>query len=272
MTRVRRKLGTALLVLGVLALGYGAAVYFWKDPVTGLYTSWKQHQLADQLEESFAAFQAEEGLETEPAASTVESATTSQSPPTETTGSFTSDTATEAEAMAAATRTAAEHYLEKIKPGQPLGRIIIPKLGIDPVFVNGTTGGDLRRGPGRYPETRIPGLGELTAIAGHRTTFGAPFRHIDDLHQGNEIVLELPYGTFTYRVTGHEIVDDEDWSVIDPREYDTLVLSACHPLYSAEQRWIVYARLVKVKLPDGESYNEPPARNEVAAGDLSRAD
>jgi sortase A len=267
--RVRRKLGTALIVLGVLALGYGAAVYFWKDPVTGLYMSWKQHQLDGQLEEAFAEYRAEEDIAVEPAASTVEPASTdTETPvnggtPTETTGSFTADTGTQAEAMAEETRVAAERFLKKIKPGQALGRIIIPKLDIDPVFVNGTTSADLRKGPGRYPETQVPGLGELTAIAGHRTTFGAPFRHIDDLVKGNEIVLVLPYGTFTYRVTGHEIVDDEDWSVIDPRGYDTLVLSACHPLYSAEQRWIVYAKLVKVRLPDGESYREPEV---VASG------
>lgn len=269
MPRVRRRLGTALIVLGVLALCYGAAVYFWKDPVTGLYTSWKQHQLDGQLEEEFAAYRAEENITPEPAAATIgpattgESAPTNGSAPTETTGSFTSDTASQAEVLAEKTRAAAERFLGKIKPGQPIGRIIIPKLDIDPVVVNGTTSADLREGPGRYPETKVPGLGELTAIAGHRTTFGAPFRHIDSLVKGNEIVLRLPYGTFTYRVTGHEIVDDEDWSVIDPRGYDTLVLSACHPLYSADQRWIVYAKLVKVRLPDGESYREPEL---VAAG------
>jgi sortase A len=267
--RVRRKLGTALIVLGVVALGYGAAVYFWKDPVTGLYTSWKQHQLDGQLEESFAEYRAEEHIEVEAVASTVDAATTGGTAPadggtqTDTTRSFTADTASQAEVMAEETEAAAETFLMKIKPGQPLGRIIIPKLDQDLVFVNGTTSGDLKRGPGRYPETSVPGLGQLTAIAGHRTTFGAPFRNIDDLTSGNEIVLELPYGTFTYRVVEHEIVDDEDWSVIDPRGYDTLVLSACHPLYSAEQRWIVYAKLVKVRLPDGESYREPEV---VASG------
>ena len=136
-----------------------------------------------------------------------------------------------------------------------MGRLIVPRLEIDPVFVNGTRwGADLSRGPGRYPETSLPGLGTLTAIAGHRTTFGAPFRHIDRLKAGDEVVLELAYGTFRYRVVGHEIVDDEDWSVIEPRPYETLVLSACHPLYSASQRWIVYARLDRVELPDGSVY------------------
>lgn len=255
--RILRRLGTALIVLGVLALGYGASVYFWKDPVTALYTSWQQGKLDGQLEEAFAAYQAQDALAPEAAAPADGATPATVGAPTAATGSFASDSAAQAGVMAAKTRAAAERFFAKLKPGQALGRIIIPKLDIDPVFVNGTTSGDLRKGPGRYPETSVPGLGELTAIAGHRTTFGAPFRYIDKLVKGNEIVLQLPYGTFTYRVEGHKIVDDEDWSVIEPRGYDALMLSACQPLYSATQRWIVYAKLVKVRLPGGESYREP---------------
>jgi sortase A len=92
------------------------------------------------------------------------------------------------------------------------------------------------------------------AIAGHRTTFGAPFRDIDDLRRGDPITVELPYATFRYRVFEHEIVDSDDWSIIRDRGFDTLVLSACHPLYSAEQRWIVYARLVQVDPAGGTPY------------------
>lgn len=262
--RILRRLGTALIVLGVLALGYGASVYFWKDPVTALYTSWQQRQLDGQLDEAFAAYQAQDAVEPEAAAPTDGATPTNvSSAPTAATGSFASDTAAQAEVMAAQTSAAAKRFLAKMKPGQALGRITIPKLDINPVFVNGTTSADLRKGPGRYPQTTVPGLGQVTAIAGHRTTFGAPFRYIDKLVKGNEIVLQLPYGTFTYRVVEHEIVDDEDWSVIEPRGYDTLVLSACHPLYSAKQRWIVYAKLMTVRLPDGESYREPEV---VASG------
>jgi sortase A len=84
----------------------------------------------------------------------------------------------------------------------------------------------------------------VVAIAGHRTTFGAPFRHIDELRAGDTITLSTVYGRFSYRVFAHEIVAKDDWSIIRPRRSETLVLSACHPLYSARQRWIVYARLV----------------------------
>jgi sortase A len=149
----------------------------------------------------------------------------------------------------------ARRFRAGLELGQPLGRIEIQKLGLDAVFVHGTRwGADLSRGPGHYDTTSLPGLGKVTAIAGHRTTFGAPFRHIDRLEAGDLITLEMPYGTFVYRVFMHEIVDDEDWSIVRPRGFDTLVLSACHPLFSASQRWIVYARLVGVKTPAGDSY------------------
>ena len=92
------------------------------------------------------------------------------------------------------------------------------------------------------------------AIAGHRTTFGAPFRHIDDLRRGDPITVALPYATFHYRVFAHEIVQSDDWSIIRDRGFDTLVLSACHPLYSAEKRWVVYARLVQVDPAGGTPY------------------
>ena len=64
----------------------------------------------------------------------------------------------------------------------------------------------------------------------------------------------MPYATFRYRVFQHEIVDSDDWSVIRNRGFDTIMLSACHPLYSADQRWIVYGRLVEVRPRAGEAY------------------
>jgi sortase A len=241
MRRFRGRLGTALIVLGLAALAYGAAVYFWRDPVTDLYARYRQHQLAGQLDKEFAQWQAQ----------TAE--------PTSNDGDGT-PTADEAEV-----HLAAERFAKGVEPGQALGRIVIPKIGIDPVFVNGTDwGSDLSKGPGRYEQTSLPGLGKVTAIAGHRTTFGAPFRRIDDLTPGDKVMLELPYGTFTYRVVEHEIVPNDDWSILEPRSYDTLVLSACHPLYSASERWIVYARLTEVELPNGQLF-QPPAQA-VAAG------
>lgn len=144
---------------------------------------------------------------------------------------------------------AAHSFANQTKPGQPLGRIVIRRIHINQIFINGTSTSDLTAGPGRYSNTSFPGLGKVTAIAGHRTTFGAPFRHIDELASGNLIVLEMPYGTFTYRIFAHEIVRNTDWSIIRKRGFDTLVLSACHPLYSASHRWVVFARLASVAAP-----------------------
>jgi sortase A len=157
--------------------------------------------------------------------------------------------------------------MKGVDRGDALGRIVIPKIGIHPVFVNGTRwGADLSRGPGQYERTQIPGLGSVTAIAGHRTTFGAPFRHIDELEKGDTIRLEMPYGTFKYRVVEHEIVKSDDWSILDDRGYDMLVLSACHPLYSSSKRWIVYARLSEYDAPGGASYRPSESVEREAVG------
>jgi sortase A len=132
-------------------------------------------------------------------------------------------------------------------PGSPVGAIHIPRIGADFVVVAGTGVEELEKGPGIYSETRFPGRGGTTAIAGHRTTFLAPFRHIDALRRGDRIVLDMPYAHFVYTVTGHRIVAPTDVSAaVDDVGYSRLVLSACTPLFSAAQRILVYARLTSV--------------------------
>ena len=107
--------------------------------------------------------------------------------------------------------------------------------------MNGTDTATLQKGPGHYPQTPLPGpWARPRAIAGHRTTYLAPFRHINEIEDGDEIRIELPYAAFTYVVQKHEIVDPSDVEIVNPVGYDALVLTACHPLYSAAQR---YARL-----------------------------
>jgi sortase A len=134
---------------------------------------------------------------------------------------------------------------ERAETGRPIGRIKIPKIGANYVVVQGTDLGTLRKGPGHYPGTRFPGQSGTVAIAGHRTTYGAPFRSIDSLGKGNHIVLEMPYGTFTYKVEKTQIVNPDDtWITKRVPGAPRLVLSACHPLYSASQRIIAFARLV----------------------------
>jgi sortase A len=149
----------------------------------------------------------------------------------------------------------ARRFLRGLEQGQAFGRIHIPRIGVESIVVHGTRwGADLSRGPGHYERTTVPGLGKTVGIAGHRTTFGAPFRKIDKIKAGDEITLEMPYATFRYRVFQHEIVDEKDWSVIRNRGFDTLMLSACHPLYGSSERWIVYAKLVAVQPREGEAY------------------
>jgi sortase A len=218
-------------VLGLLVLAYAAAVLFWRDPVTDLYNRYQQNRLESALEREFDAWDAGADEE-EPAAER---------------GSLASSRA--------ATARDARRFSRSLELGQAFGRIEIPGIGVEAVVVHGTRwGADLSRGPGHYEKTEVPGLGKTVGIAGHRTTFGAPFRHIDDIEAGDRITLEMPYATFRYRVSEHEIVDADDWSVIRDRGFDTLMLSACHPLYGASERWIVYARLVEVTPRQGEAY------------------
>jgi sortase A len=86
-------------------------------------------------------------------------------------------------------------------------------------------------------------MGGVVAVAGHRTTYLHPFRHIDDLRPGDNIYLKMTYGTFRYTVFAHRVVGSNDWTILRHRAFEKLVLSACHPLYSATHRWVVFARL-----------------------------
>ena len=129
--------------------------------------------------------------------------------------------------------------------GDSIARIEIPAIGVSEYVIEGTDTGDLRKGPGHYPDTPLPGGRGTSAIAGHRTTYGAPFRNIDDLKPGQVIRVDMPDGRFVYRVERVKIVDDQDLSVLEPVGYKRLMLSACHPLYSAAERVIVFARQVR---------------------------
>jgi sortase A len=133
--------------------------------------------------------------------------------------------------------------------GDAIARLEIPAIDLTDYVVEGTDVASLRKGPGHYPETPLPGGRGTTAIAGHRTTYGAPFRHIDELDRGDRIVVDMPDGRIVYRVEQTKIVDDQDLSVLEPVGYRRLMLSACHPLYSAAQRIIVFARQVRRERP-----------------------
>jgi sortase A len=134
----------------------------------------------------------------------------------------------------------------QVSTGDAIGHISIPHIGASYDVVQGTDEGSLEKGPGHYPATAFPGLDQTVAIAGHRTTYLAPFRHLDALRPGDRIVLKMPYAVFTYAVQYHRIVLPTALWVTHNVGYERLVLSACNPLYSAAQRIIIFARLKSV--------------------------
>ena len=113
-------------------------------------------------------------------------------------------------------------------------------------MVQGTDTSSLQKGPGHYRNTSLPGQPGTVAIAGHRTTYLAPFRHIDQIENGDEIRIEMPYAAFTYTVQRHEIVDPSDVGILKPVGYDAAGLTACHPPYSASHRYALFAKLSRV--------------------------
>ncbi|HEX3830582.1 MAG TPA: class E sortase [Solirubrobacteraceae bacterium] len=135
---------------------------------------------------------------------------------------------------------------DQVKTGDAIGQIDIPRIGHTYNIIEGTDTRSLEAGPGHYPSTAFPGMGQTVAVAGHRTTYLAPFRFLNELTAGNRIIVTMPYGRFTYVVQYQRIVKPTQTSVIDSVGYDRLVLSACNPLYSAAQRIIVFARLRSV--------------------------
>ena len=140
----------------------------------------------------------------------------------------------------------ARQEARSVKRGQAIGTIAFPSLGAQYVVVQGTDEGSLEKGPGHYPQTAFPGLQQTVAIAGHRTTYLAPFRRLNDLHPGDRIVLTMRYARFTYAVQRIQIVSPTSWWIIRNHGYERLVLSACNPLYSAAQRIIAFARVRSV--------------------------
>jgi sortase A len=138
---------------------------------------------------------------------------------------------------------AAEQLERRVGRGDALGRISMPTLRRSYVMVQGVGTSALRKGPGHYPDTPLPGQRGTVAVAGHRTTYLAPFRAVDRLKRGQPVVIEMPYGRFTYRVEKTRIVAPTATEVTRRVGYDRLVLTACHPLYSAAERIVVFARL-----------------------------
>ena len=213
--RALRALSSVMIVVGVILLLDAAATLLWQEPVSAVYAHVQQNALDDDLSE----------LEQAPLAPAEQRALERIPDP---------------ERKLAFRARALQRRLDN---GDAMGRILMPSIGVSEVFVEGTEAGDLRKGPGHYPDTPLPGEHGTVAIAGHRTTYGAPFRNVDELERNDRIELRMPYGRFIYRVERTRIVPPTETSVIDRVDHDRLVLSACHPLYSAAKRIIVFARL-----------------------------
>jgi len=209
------------MVCGLAALLWTVVVWRWQDPFTALYTKFKQDRLAHQYDRLVARY----------------------NPP-----HFPHSS------LAAVRRVVAREargYRLETHEGEAIGRIVVPRLHLNMVLVDGTDEGSLQKGPGRDLRTYMPGEGRLVYIAGHRTTFLAPFSHIERLRPGDNVTLRVPYATFVYRVTGHRIVSANDLSVLRSPGHELLELQACHPRFFATHRYIAYALPVKV-LPRSE--------------------
>lgn len=215
-----RILGTVMITAGVLLAAWAITVWQWQDPFTAILQSRDQRALSRTFERE---------LQRHPA------------PPV-------AVAATPAKVRESLPRAAAR-WRKVRKEGDAIARLRIPRLGISEIVVNGTDPSSLKRGPGRYLGTAMPGQGQLVYIAGHRTTYGAPFARIDRMRKGDRIFIELPYGTIEYAVTGHRIVPADELSVLKSKGFEQLVLQACHPRFFATHRYLVYAEPVGVTLP-----------------------
>jgi len=225
--RALRILSLALIVAGVVVALDVAATLLWKEPLSNVYGSIRQAEAADSLEKLEQSFPSPADLRV---------------------ADREGDDRKRVEVLA-------DLFAERVRTGQGIGRITIERIDLDAVFVEGTDTASLRKGPGHYsnvgdPElegrddgSAFPGQGRTVAIAGHRTTYLAPFRRINEIEDGDEIELEMPYALLTYRVEKHEVVDPSEIGIVRDVGSERLVLTACHPLYSAAQRWAVFARL-----------------------------
>jgi sortase A len=229
-----RWLGASLMVAGLLMLAWSLVVWQWNDPLTGLYTRWEQRHLARDYEALVRAEHSRYAASAAPASK----------------GESAAETARRIAREARSLR-------RRVTEGSAVGRIAIPRLGLRMVMVDGTTSGALRKGPGVHRQTFMPGEGQLVYIAGHRTTYRAPFAHIDRLRPGDRVSIAMPYAAIEYAVTGHVIVDDEDLSVLRSPGREILALQACHPRFLATKRYIVWATPVRAVTHDGATIALP---------------
>jgi sortase A len=224
MRRGVRWLGTVMVVAGLALLAWVVVVWRWEDPLTSLYTAYQQRSLSSGLDRKMDAYK---------------------------------PVAVSGASLAAVRRTLraeAAGYRRAVHRGEAIGRIKVPAIGVNMVIVDGTDHDSLKRGPGLQRQTFMPGAGELIYIAGHRTTYAAPFSHIDRLRRGDRVTLEMPYGTFVYAITGHRIVRANATWVLRSHHREVVALQACHPRFFASHRYIAYGTPVQVIPRGGRAY------------------
>src|SRR3954447_1039022 len=223
MRRFLRPLSAVLVVVGSLLLLDAVVTLVWQEPVSALYAKLQQGRLDDRLAQL-------EGRE-----------------PTQVDRKVLSRLGTLDRRLAYAARA----LNRRTRDGQPLGRLRVRSIGVSSVVVAGTDASSLRLGPGHYPGTPLPGARGTVAIAGHRTTYGAPFRRLDKLARGDRIELKMPYGTFTYAVDRRRIVLPTATWVTRRVGHAHPPLPPSPPLSSAAKRIVVFPRLVGAK-PRGD--------------------
>ena len=213
-----------MIVVGAGAIAWSLLVWRWQDPFTALYTYREQRELRDEYDERLTGFAAPRR---------------------------TPRTRAEYRVSVAAD---AKRYRRSLDRGDPVVRLKIPRLDIDLILVNGTDDDTLKKGPARHLATFLPGEGKLVYVAGHRTTYSAPFADIDRLEPGDRVTVELPYGTFEYRIRTHRVVGATAVEVLRSRGREELALQACHPRFFASQRYIAYGEPVRVVPRNGPAY------------------
>jgi sortase A len=219
-----RVLGTLLVAAGVLMLAWVVIVWRWQDPFTAIYTHFEQRSLANAYARRVEAYR-----------------------PRTHGGSLV--------AIERTVATEAAAYRRALREGQAVGRLKIPRIGLNMIVVQGTGSSTLEKGPGHYSSSAVPGEGHLIYVAGHRTTYLAPFAHIDHIRVGDYVTFAVPYGTFTYRVVRHYVVASNDLAVLRDHAREILRLQACHPRFFATHRYIAYARLIRVEPRGGMPYD-----------------
>ena len=223
-----RYLGIALIVVGICIIAYP------------FYTNFIMQSREDDIMNSW---ENQINLNTTNQATTTETLAGNDTQTTDQSGNTSQSQTTQSGESGETTFVGQANLSQEVIPGATF-KITIPKINSSWVGYEGTNIPSLKRGPGHYIVTPNPGELGTCIIAGHRTTYGAPFNRVDQLVEGDQIIIETTDGKqFTYLVTGQMAVLPDDLSALTQTEYASLILSTCHPKFRATQRLLIFAKL-----------------------------